>query len=187
MSAADNQRPDLSPTMTGAELLRWYWLKSELISLARMLGLASTGSKEELTTRLAAVLDGHPPPRRQRAFHASDDQLVGNLSASTVIPPGQRSSQRLRAWFQRQVGPSFRFDRHMRDFVRAADGSTTLGDALNHWKSTRNQPATEIDAQFEFNRFTRAWHETNPSGTRAELLADWRHHRSLPLDVRDRA
>jgi len=44
-----------------------------------------------------------------------------------------------------------------------------------------------IDPQFEFNRFTRAWHATNPSGTHAELLADWKLYRSLPLDARDRA
>ncbi len=67
MSDARAQRPDLVPTLTGAELLRWYWLKSELISLARRLEVASSGSKEELTTRLAAVLDGQPPPPSSRA------------------------------------------------------------------------------------------------------------------------
>ncbi len=186
MSDAQTQRPNLAPTLTGTELLRWYWLKSELISLARLLDLATSGSKEDLTTRLAAVLDGHPPPPSSRAAGALGGQLSGDLSASTVIPPGQRSSQELRSWFQAHIGPSFRFDRHMRDFIQSADGTTTLGDAVKHWKSTRIERVTVIDPQFEFNRFTRAWHATNPSGTRAELLADWKHYRSLPIEARDR-
>jgi hypothetical protein len=75
----------------------------------------------------------------------------------------------------------------MRDFIQSADGTATLGDAVTHWTSTRNGPATDIDPQFELNRFTRAWHAKNPSGTRGELLADWKYYRSLPLDERGRA
>ena len=188
VSEADGQRPDLTTGLTGAELARWYWLKSELIGLARMLGVAGSGSKDELTARLVAVLDGHSPPApSSRATVSPGHQLCGDLSADTVIPPSQRSSQELRAWFLTHVGPSFRFDRRMREFINAADGTTTLGDAVRHWTSTRDEPLTHIDPQFELNRFTRAWHASNPSGTRAELLADWKHYRSLPIDERGRA
>ena len=187
MSDSQSQRPELAPTLTGAELLRWYWLKSELISLARLLDVATSGSKEEVTARLAAVLDGHAPPPISRAVGPLGAQLSGDLSASTIIPPGQRSSQELRGWLSAVIGPSFHFDRHMRDFIRSADGTTTLGDAVEHWESTRNEPATVIDPQFEFNRFTRVWHATNPSGTRAQLLADWKRYRGLPLNERDQA
>jgi SAP domain-containing new25/Domain of unknown function (DUF6434) len=187
VTSARKSRPELTVTLTGAELLRWYWLKSELISFARVLDVATSGSKEELTTRVAAVLDGHAPPSRKRDPGGAAGQLVGDLSASTIIPPGQRSSQELRGWFRDHVGPSFRFDRHMREFIKSADGTTTLSDAVKHWNLTRSGPAIEIDPQFEFNRFTRAWHAANPSGNRAELLEDWKHYRSLPIDERDRA
>lgn len=185
---ADRQRPDLTPALTGAELQRWYWLQRELVGLARVLGVSSGGSKDELTVRLAAVLDGHPPPpRSRRATVRLGDQLAGDLSSATVIPPGQRSSQVLRAWFIATLGPSFRFDRHMRAFVQAADGTTTLGDAADHWAATRNGPAAHIDPQFELNRFTRAWHASHPSGTHDDLLVDWKRYRSLPIDERGRA
>ena len=184
----DRRRPDLAIRLTGAELARWYWLKSELIGLARMLGVVSSGSKEELTARLTAVLDGHPPPvRSSRATAGPGRQLCGDLSADTVIPAGQRSSQQLRAWFLTNVGPSFRFDRRMRKFINAADGTTTLGDAARHWTSTRNETDADIDPQFELNRFTRAWHASHPTGTRVEFLADWKRYRSLPIDERGRA
>lgn len=186
MAERSEQRPELTPSLTGAELQRWYWLKSELIDFARALDMPTGGSKDELTVRVAAALDGkhRVPMVRRRAVTV---QLGGELSRATVIPPGQRASQHLRKWFTAQLGPSFHFDRHMRDFVASADGARTLGDALDHWRSTRDQPTTTIDSQFELNRFTRTWHEQNPGGTRAELLADWRTYRSLPVDARGRA
>lgn len=140
MSEAREQRPDLVPTLTGAELVRWYWLKSELIGLARGLEVSGGGSKEELTARLAAVLDGYPPPPCSRAAVQLGDQLSGDLSAATLIPPGQRSSQELRAWFRAHIGPSFRFDRHMREFIQSADGTATLADAARHWTSIGMHP-----------------------------------------------
>lgn len=112
--------------------------------------------------------------------------LTGDLQTSTVIPPGQRSSQELRGWFRAQVGPSFRFDRHMREFIRSADGMTTLGDAVKHWEATRYESVSVIDRQFEFNRITRTWYGNNPAGTSAQLSADWQHYRSLPIEARGR-
>ncbi|WP_217629191.1 DUF6434 domain-containing protein [Sanguibacter gelidistatuariae] len=116
----------------------------------------------------------------------SGKQLTGLLSEHTVIPPGQRSSQVLRAWFSDRLGPTFHFDSHMRDFIAAADGSTTLADALDLWRSTRDAAPKDIDPQFELNRFTRDWHSKNPGGTRADMLTAWTRHRSLPTDRRDR-
>jgi len=145
-------RPGLTPGLTGAEFLRWYWVKDELVGFARDLGVRATGSKDVLTRRIAAALDGvafeEPPSRR-----VSGAQLAGELRASTVIPPGQRCSQRLRAWFEAHLGTGFSFDAPMRAFLAEADGVRTLGDALAHYRATRGERAG-IGSQFEFNRFT---------------------------------
>ena len=55
-------RPDITAVTTGAELLRWYWLRTELADLARALGVRTGGGKRELTARLVAHLDGEPAP-----------------------------------------------------------------------------------------------------------------------------
>lgn len=167
--------------MTGPEFRRWYWLKSELMSFARSLGVSASGSKAELTDRVAAALDGEsarPPARSSRR----STQLGGPLSTATVIPEGQRCSQPLRAWFTEQVGPGFRFDAAMRDFIASSAGTATLGDAVDHWHATRNAPPHEIGAQFEFNRFTRMWYRHHPGEPRAQLLVAWRRYRELPAD-----
>ena len=181
-----SNRPLLEPSMSSSEFLRWYWLKEELAAFARSLGLRATGSKDAIAARVAAALDGEPAPReavstRQRASGA---QLTGSLSEATVIPPGQRCSQTLRAWFTEQVGAQFRFDAPMRDFIATADGTSTLGDAVRVWYSTRDRHPDEIGGQFELNRFTRHWYEENPEGSREHLMLAWAAYRNTPVDER---
>lgn len=182
----ETPRPPLSPEMGGAELLRWYWRKDELTGFARSLGIRSSGGKELLTRRIVAALDGQPfaEPARPRTGGAA--QLSGPLSAATLIPRGQRCSQPVRAWFAAQVGASFRFDGEMRAFFANTDGTQTLRDALAHYRATRGQGANPIDAQFEYNRFTRSWHEDHPGGSREELLRAWQQYRDRPVDERGR-
>jgi hypothetical protein len=179
-----DERPPLAPGLSGAELLRWYWLKDELVGLARQLGISAAGSKPELTQRLIAALDGEPvpTPTRRRASPPSA-QLSGPLGPDTVIPPGQRCSQELRAFFAQHVGRTFRFDAAMRDFIAAGAGRT-LGDAVEHWHATRSSPPPPIGQQFELNRFLHDWYAADHSGGRAEAIAAWQAHRSLPVDAR---
>lgn len=180
-------RPSLTSALTGAELLRWYWLKDELADFARQLGIRATGSKTLLTQRIAAHLDGtaFTEPTTTRASPVA--QLAAPLTPATVIPRGQRCSQVVRAWFVRQVGASFGFDAEMRDFFASTDGTQTMQDALDHYLRTRGQGSKDIDAQFEYNRFTRAWHTAHPSGTRDDLIAAWHEYRCSPIDSRGRA
>ena len=110
------QRPPLTASMTGSELRRWYWLRSELVSLARALGVSSAGGKVELADRLTAVLDGdEPPPRLRRPAPATP--LPRPLTGATVLPVGQRATQDLRAWLVDQIGTRFRFDAAMRVYI----------------------------------------------------------------------
>lgn len=156
MITLDSQRPELSRELTGSEFSRWYWLKDELTEFARTLGVRTTGSKDLLMQRLEATLDNRtfiePAPKRP----AGNKQLSGSVTASTVIPKGQRCSQIIRSWFITQVGKSFGFDSEMRAFFANTDDTQTLQDALNHYLETRDQGQKSISSQFEYNRFTRA-------------------------------
>jgi hypothetical protein len=173
-------RPKLVPTISEPEFRRWYWLRDELAVFARTLGISASGSKPELANRIAAALAGRDiaVPERQPAGR----QLAGPLTAQTVIPPGQRSSQLLRKFFRAHLGPSFRFDGAMRSFI--ATGGATLGDAVEHWHATRDTAPKPIASQFELNRFARQWHEDHPAGTRDELMRAWWAYRALPTDAR---
>ncbi len=51
------ERAPIEEIVTGAELLRWYWLKSEVEAEAKRRGIPLTGSKDEITQRIAYFLD----------------------------------------------------------------------------------------------------------------------------------
>lgn len=187
MTDDDSARPELAPGLSEAEFVRWYWLKDELVTFARRLGIRATGSKEALAARIAAALAGREFAEPAAPRRAATAQLTGALSSATVIPVGQRSSQVVRAWMAEQIGPGFHFDAEMRAFFSQADGTKTMQDAVNHWHETRGGGPKVIDRQFEYNRFTRAWHEAHPDGSREDLLEAWRQYRRRPIDERGRA
>ena len=179
-----SRRPLLTQGLSGAELRRWYWTKAELVAFARSVEIRTSGSKEQLTDRLADRLDGRVERAEPRRAPPAA-QLTGPVTSATVIPPGQRCSQLLRAFFRSEIGPSFRFDGPMREFVSTANGAATLGDAVEHWRRTRHQQR-EIGRQFELNRFTRQWHREHPGGSAEQLRAAWLAYRSQPTDARPR-
>ena len=74
------QRPLLTPCLSGAELRRWYWTKAELMELARSLRVRTSGSKEQLADRLADRLDGHAEPK-EPTRRPGTPQLTEPLSA----------------------------------------------------------------------------------------------------------
>ena len=169
-------RPPIESVTAEDELRRWYWLRTELAQLARALGVTTTGSKLELTERLADTLGGRQPPARAR--RVATPQLAGPLDGTTVIPVGQRCTQQLRAYFTAAVGRGFRFDGPMRAFI--SSGGATLDQAVEHWHLSREREPADIAPQFEYNRFTREWRADNPDGDREALLAAWRVQRNAP-------
>jgi hypothetical protein len=176
-------RPEPTADLTGAELRRWYWTLAELTGLARRLGVPVGGGKIVLTARLAAALDRAPPPPSPRSPGPASPQLAPPLEPGTVIPPGQRCSQVLRAYLRGEVGPAFTFDAPMRDFVATGAGRT-LADLVAHWHATRSAPPREIGPQFELNRFLRERRSRHPGEPRAAAMEAWRAHRALPAETR---
>jgi len=175
-------RPVLAPGMSGRELVRWYWLRSELADFARSVGVPPGGGKQELTARLVAFLGDDPPPEVRRR-PKSPPLMVEPLTAATLIPVGQRCTEQLRHYFTAVVGPAFRFDATMRDFI-AGNAGRTLGAAVDHWYASRSHSRPEIGAQFELNRFLRSWRRDHPHGSHVEALQAWATYRALPVEGR---
>ena len=175
-------RPPLSPSIDPAIFLEHYWLKDELIAFCREQGLRSDGPKRLLSLRVAAFLDGSSPPpetpRRKTQF------MPQNFSHDTVIGDGWRCSQKLRAFFQSELGAGFRFDRFMRDRIHNGSGQT-LGQVMMEWRANiRNSVPSEIEPQFEFNRFVREYRSRAKGATHRDVVAAWRSYRDTPVSKR---
>ena len=80
------QRPNIYDICSGADLQRWYWLKADLVAYCKALDLPYTGSKAEITERLAHFLDTGviTQPKRQRCKCKSG---VGRGLSSRSRPP----------------------------------------------------------------------------------------------------
>ena len=172
-------RPELRPGLAPETFRDWYWLKAELVAFCRANGLPTAGAKRELAECIAAFLtDGtvlRPAPR----VRTPREPMPKTLTPATPIGQGWTCGERLRAFFETEVGPSFRFNRALITVIKAPAGRT-LGDALAVWQASEAEPDRAIAPDLEYNAFTRAYSRAHPDATRAEVRDAWRARRETP-------
>lgn len=168
-----SSRPRLSPTLSEADFLAWYWLKAELIAFCRELGMPSGGDKATLSARVAARLGDRTPvavqPARQVAARNSAPTC---LTLETVVVPGYRLSRQLRTFFVQHEGPRFRFNQTLRDFFREPAGRS-LADAIALYRNAAFAPGQSIGRQFEYNHHMRAYFEAHPDASIQQARQAW--------------
>jgi hypothetical protein len=187
MSTDRPKRPPIEDVKTGAELKDWYWLKTEAMNHARMLGLPVTGAKFDIIDRIADHLDGKQPamPRISGpAFTGPEfDWHGGKLTGETVVTPDYRNTQNVRRFFTSEIGPHFSFNIAFMAWMKANAGHT-LSDAIAEWKRVHalvkagHKP--EIPASNQFNAYTRAFLLDNPGRSMDEVRHFWKLKRNLP-------
>jgi hypothetical protein len=173
-------RPLLTTHLRVEDFRDFYWLKKELTGFCRENGLSAAGSKEDLQLRIEAFLScgvipkaaSDPGTARRRG------RMPHQFRRETVIAPGWCCSQELRAFFEREIGPQFHFDRTMRDFIACGAGRT-LQDALDAWERNRKIPKEprQIDKQFEYNRHIRDYFREHPHATLGDAIRAWKEKR----------
>ena len=175
------QRPAVDEVTAAKEVQDWYWTRAELDAIARRLGIGRAGSKADLTARLVDALEGResPVPRIR-----SGPQLKPPFNLDVVVPPGQRMTRELRTFLVERTGPGFRFDAPMREFFTDSCGRT-LRDAIDLQNGARAQ-VREIGAQFEYNRFTRAYRGEHPDATSRQVRDAWASYKATPISRRGR-
>ncbi len=173
------QRPTLDLETDVNDFLAFYWLKSELVEFCRLNGLPTSGSKTDLTERIAHFLrTGELLLPEKRPKLKTDGQVP---TLDTVITVDYRSNQVNRALFEEVIGKHFHFSTAFQQYFKDHVGKT-LGDAVAYWyqleERAKRGEKTEIWSQFEYNRFMREYHEQNPDSTRAAAVAAWKIYRS---------
>lgn len=172
-------RPELTRHTPPADFQNYYWLKEELTAFCKQHNLPASGSKAQLSARIEQFLtDGTVLPAARRADTAKMPEV---LSRSTLIGPGWHCSEKLRVFFEQEIGPQFHFNGVMRDFIRSGAGRT-LQNAIDAWYAAQNAPraTAEIDPQFEYNRHIRAFFEQHPGLTLQDAIAAWRAKKAQP-------
>ena len=97
---ATDSKPVLQPGISVAEFRAYYWMKDDLIRLARKLNLPSHGYKPELSARIEQRLRGipespEPRPKQSKGPRDSDKPLRRH---TLVI--NYKSDDKTRAFFE---------------------------------------------------------------------------------------
>lgn len=169
-------RPELNRQTKADDFLSFYWLKEELVRFLREQGLSTAGSKADLTARISRFLaTGTAPETRAAPKVAKRAEMPKTFTRQSVIGPGWRCSQELRAFLEQEIGLHFHFDGVMRDFIHKGAGKT-LQEAIETWEAAQRQPAQEkpIAPQFEYNRHIREYFKAHPGAPLQEAIQDWK-------------
>ena len=174
------EKPELNIELDAATFRSFYYLKQELICFCRENGLPASGSKAELTDRIAYFLDTgkvqKPSPRRKPAV------TIGTLTEDTVIEPNIVCSEKHRAFFCEKIGKGFSFHVPFQKWLKANAGKT-YGDAIRAYYrilEEKKQTKTEINGQFEYNTYIRDFFADNPGKSLHHAIVCWNYKKGLP-------
>ena len=122
-----SERTELNKELDAAVFRSFYYLKQELADFCKENGLPTTGSKAELTDRIAHFLD----TGNVLKFSAKRKTPVniGTLTEDTVIEQNIVCSEKHRAFFSEKIGKSFSFNVLFQKWLKANTGKT-YGDAI---------------------------------------------------------
>ena len=175
-----SQRPELNKETDTAAFRSYYYLKQELAGFCRENGLPTSGSKAELTDRIAYFLDTgsvlKPTAERKTAVN------IGTLTEDTVIEPNIVCSEKHRAFFCEKIGKSFSFNVPFQKWLKANAGKT-YGEAVRAYYrilEEKKQRKTEIGRQFEYNTYIRDFFADNPRKSLHDAIVCWNYKKGLP-------
>ena len=175
-----SNRPELSNDIDGKAFGQWYWLKEELVSFCKENGIPSSGSKEELSTRISRYLDSGEivVPVRRTCSKISPS----SITLDSLIEDNFVCSEKHRAFFKSQLGDSFSFNVAFQKWLKSNSGKT-YADAVSAYreiKSSSKGKRKSIDKQFEYNTYIRDFFEDNKGRSLEDAIRCWKYKKSRP-------
>lgn len=117
-----DERPDLDLGLSAEIFRQYYYLKEELVDFCRRNNLQATGSKSELSERIAVFLESG---KRTRAEHKTQKtQSAGEIKPNNIIEENFVCSEKHRAFFKEQVGKSFSFNVAFQKWLKSNAGNS---------------------------------------------------------------
>ncbi|MBR4628385.1 MAG: SAP domain-containing protein [Ruminococcus sp.] len=173
------ERPELT-TKTDANAFRnYYYLKEELVQFCRENSLPTSGSKQELTERIAHFLETGKV--LNSATHKKATVAVGDITESTLIEANIVCSEKHRAFFKGKIGKSFSFNVAFQRWLKSNSGKT-YADAITAYYqilAEKKNSKTVIDKQFEYNTYIRDFFVDNTGKSLDDAIKCWKYKKSL--------
>ncbi len=155
------ERPDLNLELNVEIFRQFYYLKEELVEFCRKNNLQTTGSKTELTERIAIFLESGKRTRTNHETRKSQSigkSTSGEIKVDDIIEENFVCSEKHRAFFKEQIGKSFSFNVAFQKWLKSTAGKT-YADAIAAYHQILQEKKTngkgEIEKQFEYNTYIR--------------------------------
>lgn len=175
-----NARPELNNVLDGKTFLKWYWLKEELVGFCKSNDIPATGSKTELTERIAYFLDTGKVPEVTRNRRVSNK--VTAITLDSLIEPDFVCSEVHRAFFKEQIGASFSFNVAFQKWLKTNTGKTyrEAVAAYSEILANKKNNKTVIDKQFEYNTYVRDFFAANKGRSLEDAIRCWNYKKCQP-------
>lgn len=175
-----SERPILEENMKGNDFRNFYYLKEELENFCRANGLPASGSKIELTDRIACYLDTGEI-LSTKSLHKNKTNM-GVITEHTIIEPNFVCSEKHRAFFREEIGNSFSFNVTFQKWLKDNTGKTYAQAIERYYQiiAEKKKGTSVIDQQFEYNTYIRAFFEDNSGKTLKQAIICWKYKKALP-------
>jgi hypothetical protein len=178
-------KPNLDKNISLADFNDFYWLKEELVAFCKNVGISTLGGKIEISDRIRHYILTGKTDRIELKKSKSKSKFDWNketLTVKTLITDNYKNGENVRNFFIQEVGSHFAFNVIFMKWIKENVGKT-LGDAIFEWnrinelKKDKNY-VSEIDPQFEYNRYMRAFMADNPELSSKDAMRHWKLKRS---------
>jgi hypothetical protein len=179
------ERPDLNKDISLTDFNDFYWLKQELIDFCKTVGINPYGAKIEIADRIRQFIQAgkvveNESNKNKRTSNFDWDKEV--LTRATIIQDNYKNGENVRNFFVQEIGTHFSFNIIFMKWMKENIGKT-LEDAIIEWnrinelKKDKNY-VSEIDSQFEYNRYMRAFLNDNPHLSSKDAMKYWKLKRA---------
>lgn len=180
-------RPKLDKYISLQDFKDFYWLKEELVTFGKTIGIDTSGGKIDITERIAEYIKtGFVLKKtnfRKQSRTSKFDWNVEVLSLDTIITDSYKNTENVRKFFLENIGNQFSFNVQFMNWTKENIGAS-LKDAIEEWqkihelKKDKNYK-TDIAPQFEYNRYMRAFLADNPDKTSKDAMEYWKLKRAM--------
>ena len=174
-------RPELTNSLDSRTFREYYYLKEEMAAFCRENHLPASGSKQELTERIACFLETgkiqQPAAKRTVAHKKADSEIT----RESIIEDGFVCTETHRAFFRKEIGNSFSFNVQFQQWLKSNAGKT-YGDAIAAYHGileAKKGAKGPIGKQFEYNTYIRDFFADNPGKTLEDAIRCWKYKKSL--------
>lgn len=174
-----SERPELSRDISAEVFRNYYYLKEELVKFCRKYDLQTTGSKQELTDRIAYFLE--TGKKKRASSKRIQAESIGEITENTLIEANIVCSEKHRAFFKERIGKAFSFNVAFQKWLKSNAGKT-YADAIQAYYAIleeKKKSKTVIDKQFEYNTYIRDFFADNNGMSLENAIKCWKYKKSL--------